>query len=128
MVGGVAVCLASWLALLAGTGNLGIQRSVSIGPLTLLERPVALVAVAGMTLAVAMSVGYLMRSTSAIHLVTLILLFDIAAAVVIAPVMIGELTPRDAPMVFIVIAALGLQPMAAYVGVIAGQLAAAPRA
>ena len=42
LVSAVLVCAASWLGLLAGAGNVGLQRSVSIGPATLFENPLAI--------------------------------------------------------------------------------------
>ncbi len=35
-------CVASWIGLLIGAGNVGLQRSVAVSPLTLLELPLAL--------------------------------------------------------------------------------------
>jgi len=37
------VCAASWIGLLIGAGNIGLQRSVAVSPLTLFELPLALV-------------------------------------------------------------------------------------
>lgn len=84
-----AACLLSWAGLWFGAGWIGLSRSVSIGPLTLLtEQPLAL-------LACALGGG--------------VLLADLVAAFVLVPEAIGELTPEQGPQALVVLTGLGTQ-------------------
>lgn len=123
LVSAVAVCVASWLGLLAGAGNVGIQRSVSLGPLTLFEHPLAIVLATGMAFVIALAATTLRGSTRLrpLSLVAGVLAGDAIGALVLAPLAVGELTPLNAPVVFVALAVLGLQPLATLAG------AAAPR-
>ena len=112
------VCIASWTGLFVGAGNVGLQRSVAIGALTLLEVPLAL----GLAAALAMVSAWLPARLDRTHapsparLVVAVLVGDLIGAVVLAPVLIGELEIVHAPLVLWPVAALGLQPLAAYSG------------
>ena len=115
------ICVASWIGLFLGAGNIGLQRAVSIGPLTLLEQPLAMAISAGLAFAVALRSARTIGATQPLALVAWILTGDVIGAVVLAPIMVGELTPFDAPVVFAALAVLGLQPLAALVGSLASR-------
>jgi len=108
------VCLASWVGLAIGAGNVGLQRAVSAGPLTLLEQPLAVVLSTGLAFAATAVLTEIPVATRSDlrSLIGAVLLGDAVGALVIAPVAIGELEVRDAPVVFVVLATLGLQPVA----------------
>ena len=112
------VCVASWLGLLIGASNVGLQRSVAVGPLTLLELPLALGLAAGLAFLTAWLPAQLrpMSPLAPLPLVGGVLVGDLIGAVVIAPIVIGELEVIHAPVVFAAITALGLQPLAAFLG------------
>ncbi len=118
LVSAAAVCIASWLGLLVGAGNVGLQRSVSIGPLTLFEHPLAIVLASGMAFVMAFAATALRRSSHPRPrgLVAAVLAGDTLGAVVIAPLAVGELTPINAPAIFVALAVLGLQPLATLAG------------
>jgi hypothetical protein len=112
------VCVASWIGLLIGAGNVGLQRSVAIGPLTLLEQPLAL-GLAAVLAFLAAWLPALLSPTSAFSprsLVGGVVAGDLIGAVILAPVVVGELEVIHAPVVFAAITALGLQPLAAFLG------------
>jgi len=112
------VCVASWLGLTAGAGNVGLQRSVAVSPLTLLEVPAALALSAVLAFVTSWVLGSLDRGNAAapIRLVGGVLVGDVIGAVVLAPILVGELELIHAPVVFAAITALGLQPVAAFAG------------
>ncbi len=112
-----AVCVASWLGLFLGAGNVGLQRSVSIGPLTLFEHPLAIGLATGMAFVIAL--GAALRGSGQLRplsLVAAVLLGDAIGALILAPLAVGELTPLHAPVVFGALAVVGLQPLAAFAG------------
>ena len=113
-----AVCVGSWVGLLLGAGNVGLQRSVSLGPLRLFEHPLAVVLATGLAFVIALGVTVWRRPGEArsLLLVAAVLFGDAMGALVLAPLAVGELTPLDAPLVFAVLAVVGLQPLATYAG------------
>jgi hypothetical protein len=113
-VAAIAICLASWLALAIGAGNVGLQRSVAVSPLTLLEVPLAL----ALATASAVLIGALAgrNGVSPLPLLGAVLVGDLIGAAVIAPLAVGELELVHAPVVFVAITALGLQPIATVLG------------
>ncbi len=108
------VCISSWIGLLLGAGNVGLQRSVGIGPLTLLEVPLALTFSAGLALSAAWLGGG--RASSPLRVLIAVLAGDFIGAVLLAPLVVGELEIVHAPTVFVAVSALGLQPLAACIG------------
>lgn len=115
-----AVCAASWLGLFIGAGNVGLQRSVSIGPLTLLEHPMAVALATSSAAVVAFGSALRLPSpASGLGLLAAVLVGDVIGAFVIAPLATGELTPLHGPVVFAALTVIGLQPMAAVGGVAA---------
>lgn len=118
-----AICAASWVGLFVGAGNIGLQRSVSIGPLTLLELPVAVALASALALLVALGsrLGRLSDQQQPLRLVAYVLVGDAIAALVLAPLAVGELAPFDAPVVFATLTVLGLQPLAALAGSLASR-------
>ena len=113
------VCLFSWLGLLVGAGNVGLQRSVAIGPVTLLEVPIALVLAAVLAFVASFVLSRLAAEPRPLHplrVMAWVLVGDLIGAALLAPLAIGELEVIHAPTVFAAIAALGLQPLAAAAG------------
>ncbi|TAJ99624.1 MAG: hypothetical protein EPO36_11240 [Chloroflexota bacterium] len=123
IVGGSAVCLASWLALAATAGNVGLQRSISKGGISLFELPTVIVLVAVVAAAAGFVAARQLR-LSAPKLVAAVLVGDLFAGLVLAPFAIGELEPIHAPLVVAAVSVMGLQPAAAFVGAWAGRKAA----
>ena len=109
------VCVASWLALAFGAGNVGLQRSISKGAISLIEQPVALILVAVAALVTAYAVTRVFRLRP-IPLLVGVLLGDAFAGIVLAPLAVGELEPIHAPLVFAAVSVLGMQPAAAFLG------------
>jgi hypothetical protein len=119
---GVAVCLASWAAFRAGAGSMGLQQSVTryaLDPLGFAaSHPVAVAA----TTVIAFLVAYLFARVAhtsgsfARLAVGAVLLGNLVAAFVAAPLMVGELTVEWGPVVFLAISLYGLQPLAAWAG------------
>ena len=112
------VCLASWVGLAVGAGNVGLQRTISTGPSALLESPLAIVLSTSLAFATAIALSRGRGDARADRwiLVGAVLVGDAIGAVVIAPALIGELEVANAPVVFAVLATLGLQPLAAALG------------
>ncbi len=111
------VCLVSWGGLFLGAGNVGLQRSVAVGPGTLVEVPLALILAAALAFLAAFALLVLAHSQIVPwHLVVAVIVGDIVGALVLAPLAVGELTPLNAPIVFLALTALGAQPMAAFLG------------
>ena len=112
------VCVASWIGLEVGAGNIGLQRSVAVSPLTLAEVPLALCLAAALAFVIAWLPRRLDRKAAPdpVWLVIGVLIGDVIGAVVLAPVLVGELEVIHAPVVFAAITALGLQPLAAFLG------------
>lgn len=114
-IGSGIVCVASWLALALGAGDVGLQRSISKGAISLIDQPVALIMVAVAALVTAYAVTRIFRLRS-IPLLVGVLLGDAFAGIVLAPIAVGELEPIHAPLVFAAVSVLGLQPAAAFLG------------
>lgn len=112
-VTGIVVCIGSWLALWALAGWIGLSRSVAVGPFTLFERPLAIVAPTAIAFAGAYAAGTLMRPASPLAVLAAVLVGDLVGAAVLAPIAVGELEVIHTPIVFPVLALLGLQPVAA---------------
>jgi hypothetical protein len=110
-----AVCLASWLALAATAGGVGLQWSISRGAMSLLENPGVIAGVTVTTLAVAYLSAARFR-VATIPLVIGVLIGDLFAGLVLAPIAVGELAPIHAPLVFAAVAVVGLQPAVVLIG------------
>jgi hypothetical protein len=110
-----AICLLTWVALAATAGNVGLQRSISKGAITLFEQPQIVVVVALVALALGYASAKLLR-LSAVQLVVGVLVGDLLAGLVLAPLAIGELDPIHAPVVFAAVSLLGVQPVAVVAG------------
>lgn len=124
VVGAGLVCLASWIGLFLGAGNVGLQRSVSVGPGTLIEHPVGLVLAAVLAFVVALALTWVTGPSrkNALRLVAAVLIGDALGSLVLAPVAVGELTVLNAPVVFVALTALGLQPLATFLGAMAHRM------
>jgi hypothetical protein len=112
------VCIASWIGLWIGAGWIGLSRSVAVSPLTLVEVPLALALAAALAFVIAWLPGQLdnVSATAPVRLFGGVLIGDVFGAVILAPVLVGELEVIHAPVVFASITALGLQPLAAFLG------------
>ena len=113
-IAATAACVLSWLGLLIGAGNVGLQRSVAVGPTTLLETPLALALAAGSAVLVGAVAGR--SGVLPIPLLGAVLIGDLIGAALLAPVLVDELELVHAPVVFVAISALGLQPLGALIG------------
>ena len=115
---GVLVAIATGLTLGLSLGNIGLQRSVAIGPGTLLERPLALVLTLAVGLGVAgLAVWGLSRGRARLSVVVAsVIVCDLLASVILAPLAVGELDVDDWPAVFLVISLFGSQPAVAGLG------------
>jgi len=111
-------CVASWIGLWIGAGWIGLSRSVAVSPLTLVEVPLGLLFAVIAAFVIGWLPGRLDRKSAPdpIRMVAAVLIGDIIGAAVLAPVLIGELEVVHAPIVFASITALGLQPVAAFLG------------
>lgn len=112
--GCVAACFGTWLALLTA-GNVGLQRSISQGAVTLFEQPLAVGSVAATGFAIAYVCARRLR-LAALPLIAGVLACDALAGFVLAPLAIGELEPIHAPLVFAAVSVLGVQPAACFLG------------
>jgi len=115
---GTIVCALSWLMFVLGAGNVGLQRSVSWGPQVLLsQHPMALLLLVGTALLVSYSlVRWLLPRVTAIHAAAWTFAGDLFGSIVLAPVLVGELEPVNAPIVFATLIFFGLQIAAAAAG------------
>lgn len=121
LVAAGAVAGASWLGLAIGLGNVGLQRTVTVGPTSILESPVALLLVAVIAFGLTAVTTRRLRSVRPGWLVAAVLGWDAVGAAVIAPLAVGELSPSDAPVVFAALTALGIQPVGSVLGAILGR-------
>jgi hypothetical protein len=117
------ICSAVWALLLFGLGNIGLQRSVTVGPQVLLtEYPLVTVAsfliatggaaLLGRWLRIGDRAGWPLPAT------TLVLIAGMSWLV--APVLIGELEFEHGSLIFLVLSVVGVLPF----GVLLGSLAA----
>ena len=88
------------------------------GPGTLVEVPLGLILAAALAFLAAFTLLVLARTPQIVpwHLVVAVIVGDMVGALILAPLAVGELTPLNAPIVFLALAALGAQPMAAFLG------------
>jgi hypothetical protein len=114
-IGSGLVCVATWLGLAVGAGYVGLSRSVSVGVMTLVENPAALVAVAVIGVTSSFSVTRAFRLRPLLLLLG-VLIGDAFAAEVLAPIAIGELEVSTGVPVFLAITVAGLQPAAVVLG------------
>jgi FtsH-binding integral membrane protein len=113
--GSAAVCLSTWIALAATAGGVGLQRSISKGAVTLFEEPLVPVVVGLVAFVLAYLSARLLR-VSAPQVLVGVLVGDLIAGLVLAPIAIGELEPIHAPLVIAAVSVLGIQPAAAFGG------------
>jgi hypothetical protein len=120
-VGSAAVCFGTWLALAATAGNVGLQRSISKGPTALFEQPAVVAVVAVVAFALALGSSRLLR-LDPVQLSVGVVVGDLLAGLVLAPLAVGELEPIHAPLVIAAVSLLGIQPLAVVVGAWAASL------
>jgi hypothetical protein len=115
----VGALAAAWAVLLFGLGNIGLQRSVSIGAQVLVEDylPITLAA-AAVAFVVSLLGGAPARfeARDTIRLVGWAVVALVAMSWVIAPVLIGEFEILHGAQVFLVLSVLGLVPAAIGLG------------
>lgn len=112
LVAGSLIAIASWLALAVGAGNVGLQRSISIGAWTLFtEQPMAVGMSLGASALACLVLGFGLRlgTGDAAPMLATLAVLDVVAGLVLAPLAIGELEPIHAPLVFASVSLLGLQ-------------------
>jgi hypothetical protein len=114
-IGSAAVCLGTWFALAESAGNVGLQRSISKGAMTLFEHPLVVVFVA-LTAFVLAFVSATWLRLGGVQLLAGVLIGDLFAGLVLAPLAVGELEPIHAPLVFAAVSLLGVQPAVAFAG------------
>jgi hypothetical protein len=95
---------------------MGLQRSVSLGPHTLFERPLAVLLSVGLAFMGSGAIRSITRGSDPVWLVAAVLVGDVIGAAILAPIAVGELELVHAPTVFVVLTVLGLQPLAAFSG------------
>ncbi len=123
----VVVCLASWMALVVGAGNVGLQQSLRLDPVGFAtDHPVAIVlclAAAFTTAALFARVG---RTSKAFALqgAIAVLLGDAVASFIAAPVLVGELEPQHGVIVLLALSLFGTQVLAAWLGARVGMASA----
>jgi hypothetical protein len=117
------ICSAVWALLIFGLGNIGLQRSVTVGPQVLLtEYPLVTVAsflialggaaLLGRWLRIGVRAGWPLPAT------TLVLIAGMSWLV--APILIGELEFEHGSLIFLVLSVVGVLPF----GVLLGSLIA----
>ncbi|CAN5835316.1 hypothetical protein BH20CHL8_BH20CHL8_04830 [soil metagenome] len=116
---GVCVCLSSWIGLLVGAGNVGLQRAVTSGPgVLIVEHPLAVPLLLGTAFFVAFGFARVWRESSrrAVALAAAVVVGDLVGSFILAPLAVGELEVAHGPRVFLVISFFGAQIVAAYAG------------
>ena len=115
----VGALAAAWAVLLFGLGNIGLQRSVSIGAQVLVEDylPITLAAAAvAFVISLLGSAPARFEARDTTRLVGWAVVALVAMSWVIAPVLIGEFEILHGAQVFLVLSVLGLVPAAIGLG------------
>ena len=125
IVAATLTAVASWAVLLLVLGNVGLQQTISLGPL----RPDGVIVAYGAMGLVAAIGGWIGTSGATLRSgtpgIVALLVIDLVAAIA-ATFVIGELELVDVPAVLVVITGVGLQPVGFFVGsAVAGLRAAA---
>lgn len=105
----------SWAALTLGIGYEGASRAVSVGLDTLAADHWVALVLAGLTAATFAAVGC-RRGARPLQVLSVVVAMDLFAAIVLAPLLVGELSPTDPGPVIATLSALGLQPLGALIG------------
>lgn len=104
LIFGVLVCLASWFALAETAGNVGLQQSVTryqldpVGFLAIYPLAVALSLGTAFVVAFVFARGTHAPKAFALHGAVAVLLGDLVASFIVAPVVIGELEIWHGPL------------------------------
>ena len=123
---GALVCLASWIGLAFGAGNVGLQQSLSLDAVEFATRyPAAVVLSLAAAFSVAFVVARALRTARGFALLgaLAVLVGDIAASFVAAPVLVGELEPQHGVTVLLAVSLYGSQILAAWLGAALGAVA-----
>jgi hypothetical protein len=120
---GVVVCVVSWLGLAGGAGNVGLQQSLRLDPVTFATAyPLAM----GLSIGAALLAAYLFARAKgtppafAIVGALAVLLGDAAGSLLAAPLLIGELELQHGAAVLLVTSLFGAQVIAAWAGAMLG--------
>lgn len=110
--------VASWFALFIAVGNSGLQQAVAVGPETLLRSPLLLVVPLATALGCGLVWAWRLRPqwTARAVFVGALIAWNFVAALLVAPALIGELSPRDWGEVLTTITVFGGQVAAAGLG------------
>lgn len=115
-VGALLACVVSWLLLAMVAGNVGLQRTVSTGPETLLASPLSLL----VPLAGAFGTSYAWSRRfgkgSALPFTVALIGWNLLGALILAPAAVGEVTVQRWREVLITITLFGTQILAAGLG------------
>lgn len=120
---GAVVCLSSWVGLLVGAGNVGLQQSLSLDPVGFTASyPLAVALCVAAAFATAFLFARLTQTPRSFALVgaLAVLLGDAVASFTAAPAMVGELEVRHGFIVLIAISLYGMQVVAAWAGATMG--------
>ncbi len=120
---GALVCIASWAGLRLGAGNIGLQHSVSRDPVFFATTyPLAIALSLAAAFAAAFIFARIQRTPRAFALLgaLAVLLGDVVAGFLVAPVMVGELEIEHGFIVLSAISLYGLQLAAAWLGAFLG--------
>jgi hypothetical protein len=116
---GVFVCAASWIGLLVGAGNVGLQRAVTSGPYILLGgHPFAVPLLVGSAFLVAFVLARAWKGSRRFAVAggVAVLIGDLVGAFLLAPLAVGELEIGHGPVVFVILSFYGQQVIAAFAG------------
>lgn len=125
---GAVVCLASWAGLAIGAGNVGLQQSVSRDPIFFAtNHPLAIVLSLTAAFVTALLFARTRRTPRAFALIgaLAVLVGDVAASFLVAPLAIGELEVEHGFIVLLAISLYGLQIVGAWLGATLGAQEAA---
>ncbi|MDQ3555013.1 MAG: hypothetical protein M3395_11520, partial [Chloroflexota bacterium] len=120
---GALVCLASWAALAIAAGDVGLQHSVSRDPVFFaVTYPLAIALSLAAAFTAAFTFTRIQRTPRAFALLgaLAVLLGDVVAGFLVAPVMVGELGIEHGFIVLLAISLYGLQLAAAWLGAFLG--------
>lgn len=118
---GFVAAVASWLTLAVSLGDVGLQRSVAIGPLTLLEQWPALVAMLAVNAAAVAGLVWVfaVERRGSLSVVIGSLAANAFGGFILAPVLVGELEPQHGFTVLSVITGLGIAPLGSLAAAVA---------
>ncbi len=120
---GGLVCIASWVGLAIGAGNVGLQQSVSRDPVFFATTyPLAIVLSLAAAFAAALIHARVQRTPRSFALIgaLAVLVGDVMASFLVAPLLVGELEMKHGFIVLLATSLCGLQIAAAWLGAFVG--------